>query len=136
MILLQHSFTDLSVKECTIYSAFAGVMSIIGVPGPGSKLFSRSHRFIPEECQLYRMSKTRELGMIPRPSKGDLPVLNSVLGPSRQNLGHFAPAITKLPLSFEQYSVLRKGPVSFLDGFIQMVQPALTTLLSQSSWQL
>ena len=65
-----------------------------------------------------------------------LPVLDGVLGAAGQQLGDLAPAVAEVPLRLVDDDLLVAGPVALLDGRVQVVEPTLSALLADASWQL
>ena len=63
-------------------------------------------------------------------------VFYSVLGPARKALGDLAPAVAKLAVRLVERQVLIVAPGISFDARVEVVEPALATLLAEPPRQL
>jgi hypothetical protein len=65
-----------------------------------------------------------------------LPVLHCILGSTGQQLGDLTPPVSKVFLCMENGQVLICEPVASLDRRVEVIEPALSALLADATWQL
>jgi len=63
-------------------------------------------------------------------------VLDGVVGPAVEHLSNFRPLVFEQAMHQEQNPLFFLAPVDFLNFGVQVIVPALTTLLADSPWEL
>jgi hypothetical protein len=68
-------------------------------------------------------------------SHGRVPsILHRIFRPSREQLGDLTPAVSQFPLCVDKGPVLQLAPATFLDVGIKVVEPSLSALLANPTW--
>ena len=62
-------------------------------------------------------------------------VLDGVVRPPKQVLGHLCPPVPHNPVSEKETPFLMVMPVGLLDPWVEVVVPAFTALLPNAAWQ-